>query len=111
MLVLKALLVLQMLTAASSAPTAYEPCSEVPGALECADGLMCNEGLCVPAFFCSVDTDCGEAPEGYSVICDVYPTCNGEEGLCRLGPGAQGECPEGTVHETTISGDDTCIKI
>lgn len=111
MLLTKALLVFRMFTAASVAPVApvaYDACSEDS---QCGSGLICEEGLCTPDFFCVADTECPEAPEGYSRVCDVGPTCTGEEGACRLAPGAHDECPEGTTHEVGVSGVDICVGI
>ena len=112
MLLTKALLVIKMLTAASVAPVAYEPCAEAPGAQECGSGLLCDGGLCLPTQDCETPQDCPAAPEGYSTVCERMPTCdNGysEIGSCRLSVNEIGGCPDGFSPDTAIDGEAICL--
>ena len=111
MLLTKALLVLKMLTAASVAPVApaaYDECSE---AQECGSGTFCLEGVCNPTLNCETASDCPEAPEAYSMVCEVELTCDGSIGTCRLAPGQYDECPEGLSSVLGDSGNQICVAL
>lgn len=92
MMLLKLLLVLKVAAATSGGGLgAYEDCSQDS---QCGTGLFCGKGVCTQEESCKSVSDCPEAPDGYSVVCEVTETCEGNYGTCRLGPGMYEECPE-----------------
>jgi len=92
MLLAKLLLVLKVAVATSGGGLeVYEVCT---GDNQCGSGLFCNEGSCSPESDCETVSDCPAASDGYSVVCEVTETCEGNFGTCRLGPGEFEECPD-----------------
>ena len=92
MLLAKILLVLKVAGATSGAGLGvYEACSDNN---QCGTGLFCGQGVCTPEQECDAVSDCPAAPDGYSVVCEITNTCQGDYGTCRLGPGEFEECPE-----------------
>jgi len=106
MLLLKALLALKMLTAASPLPGAYELCSEEQG---CSTGLRCEEGACTPNHFCLLASECPAGPDGYPAVCELNPSDDGDYGFCQVGP-IDGECPDGFTPDRGIEGIDICVR-